>query len=163
MNTADRSIDALDTALRRRFEFQELPPLPSELEDIEIEGGIEIDEMLAAINRRLEKLYDRDHCIGHAYFLGLQKDRSLAALKKVFRNKLIPLLQEYFFGDWGKIGLVLGKDFVRKRDTSGKPFADFAHDDHDALAERACWELNDIEKLSNVSFQRIYKHGPEAP
>lgn len=157
MNTADRSIEALDTALRRRFEFQELPPRP-ELLRFDIEGGIEPEEMLRAINRRLEKLYDRDHCIGHAYLYALRDNPTLEGLKHVFRNKLIPLLQEYFYGDWGKIGLVLGEDFVRKREISGTPFATFKHDDHDALAERPSWELHDLDKLSNVSFQRIYKH-----
>lgn len=161
MNTADRSIEALDTALRRRFEFQELPPQP-ELLDFDIEGDIEPDKMLRAINHRLEKLYDRDHCIGHAYLFALRKKPTLDGLKHVFRNKLIPLLQEYFYSDWGKIGLVLGKDFVRKREASGKPFAEFEHDDHDALAERQSWELNDINKLSNVAFQRIYKHVADA-
>lgn len=161
MNTADRSIEALDTALRRRFDFRERPP-QAELLDFDFEGDIELDEMLRAINRRLERLYDRDHCIGHAYFYALRDQPTLDALKQVFRNKLIPLLQEYFYGDWGKIGLVLGKDFVRKRDSGGKPFADFEHDDHDALAERANWELYDIEKLSNVAFQRIYKNAPDA-
>lgn len=161
MNTADRSIDALDTALRRRFEFRELPPRPDEL-SFEIEGGIRPDEMLRAINRRLEKLYDRDHCIGHAYLYALRDNPTLEGLKHVFRNKLIPLLQEYFHGDWGKIGLVLGKDFVYRRDTSGTQFAEFDHDDRDALAERPSWELHDITMLSNVSFQRIYQHVADA-
>ncbi|MBV8758738.1 MAG: AAA family ATPase [Deltaproteobacteria bacterium] len=161
MNTADRSIEALDTALRRRFDFRERPP-QAELLDFDFEGDIELDEMLRAINRRLERLYDRDHCIGHAYFYSLRDRPTLDALKHVFRNKLIPLLQEYFYGDWGKIGLVLGKDFVRRRDAGGKPFADFEHDDHDALAERATWELYDIDKLSNVAFQRIYKNASDA-
>lgn len=162
MNTADRSIEALDTALRRRFAFQELPPRPDLLDDIEMEGGIALGEMLRAINRRLEKLYDRDHCIGHAYLYALRDNPTLDALKHVFRNKLIPLLQEYFYGDWGKIGLVLGRDFVRKRGISGKVFADFDHDDADALAERPTWELVDIDSLSNIAFQRIYKHVPDA-
>lgn len=161
MNTADRSIDALDTALRRRFEFQELPPRPDEL-NFEIEGGIRPDEMLRAINRRLEKLYDRDHCIGHAYLYPLRDNPTLEGLKHVFRNKLIPLLQEYFHGDWGKIGLVLGKDFVYRRDTSATQFAEFDHDDRDALAERPSWELHDITMLSNVAFQRIYRHVADA-
>lgn len=161
MNTADRSIEALDAALRRRFEFKELPPMPEQL-TFDIEGDIEPDEMLRSINRRLEILYDRDHCIGHAYLLALKDDPSLERLKQVFKNKIVPLLQEYFFGDWGKIGLVLGKDFVRKRENPGKPFADFDHDDQETLAERPCWELNDIDKLSNVAFQRIYRHVADA-
>ncbi len=157
MNTADRSVVALDAALRRRFEFQELAPDPDVL-NFQIEGDIDPAAMLQAINRRLEVLYDRDHCIGHAYFKCLEKEKSLAQLKHVFKHKVVPLLQEYFFGDWGKIGLVLGKDFVRKREAPGKIFADFAHDDADTLAQKSCWELEDIDKLPNVAFQRIYKH-----
>lgn len=155
MNTADRSIEALDTALRRRFEFRELAPRP-ELLTFEIEGGIELDKLLSAINRRLERLRDRDHCIGHAYLCELKSDPTLERLKHVFQHRLIPLLQEYFFGDWGKIGLVLGKDFVRKRESQGDPFAEFDHENRDELAERVIWELNDIATLSNVAFQRIY-------
>jgi hypothetical protein len=161
MNIADRSIEALDTALRRRFEFKELPPKADVLA-FDIEGDVEPDDMLRAINLRLEKLYDRDHCIGHAYFEELRDDPTLAGLRRVFRNKIIPLLQEYFFGDWGKIGLVLGKDFVRKRDNTSTPFAEFDHEDQDALAEKPTWELNDVDKLSNVAFQRIYKHVADA-
>jgi Cdc6-like AAA superfamily ATPase len=161
MNTADRSIDALDTALRRRFEFKELPP-DLALLDFDIEGDIEPDKLLQAINHRLEKLYDRDHRIGHAYLLALKHLPTLEGLKRVFRNKLIPLLQEYFHGDWGKIGLVLGRDFVRKRETSGTPFAKFDHDDHDAFADVPSWELIDVDKLSNVAFQRIYKDVADA-
>ena len=107
MNTADRSIDALDTALRRRFDFREMGPR-LDLLAFEIDGGIRTDEMLRVINHRLERLYDRDHRIGHAYLYKLRRDPTLEGLKRVFRNQLTPLLQEYFHGDWGKIGLVLG-------------------------------------------------------
>ncbi|NEN68289.1 hypothetical protein G3W52_30540, partial [Escherichia coli] len=75
---------------------------------------------------------------------------------------LIPLLQEYFYGDWGKIGLVLGRDFVRRRESGGSPFALFEHEDHDALAERVTWELSDITKLSSHAFLRIYSDVPDA-
>jgi 5-methylcytosine-specific restriction protein B len=155
MNTADRSVEALDTALRRRFEFREMAPQP-DLLNFEIDGGIRPDELLRAINHRLERLYDRDHRIGHAYLYKLKRDPTLEGLKRVFRNQLIPLLQEYFHGDWGKIGLVLGKDFVRKRSASGAAFAAFAHDDRELLAEKPVWELVDVDELSNVEFQRIY-------
>lgn len=161
MNTADRSIEALDTALRRRFEFRELSPAPETLQ-FTIEGDIDPEKLLRTINRRVEKLYDRDHCIGHAYLMSIEEEPTLENLKNVFRNRIIPLLQEYFFGDWGKIGLVLGKDFVRRKDTSGTPFADFDHDDHDALAERPCWELADISQLSSFAFRRIYEHVADA-
>src|SRR5690606_26194135 len=119
-------------------------------------------EMLRTINRRLEKLYDRDHCIGHAYLLGLEEEPTLEELKRVFRSKLIPLLQEYFFGDWGRIGLVLGKDFVTRRASSSTKLADFDHDDRDALGARPTWELADVDKLSNHAFRRIYEDVPDA-
>ena len=119
MNTADRSLALLDTALRRRFDF--LPILPDARDDadaplaglrVSMDGEvINIPKMLAAINQRIEALYDRDHCIGHAYFTSLKQvadgQARLDALKEVFRNRIIPLLEEYFFEDWQKIRLVL--------------------------------------------------------
>jgi hypothetical protein len=161
MNTVDRSVDALDTALRRRFEFEELPPQP-ELLDFTIEGSIDLAKLLRTINRRLEKLYDRDHCIGHAYFLALRSRPSLENLKQVFRNKILPLLQEYFFGDWGKIGLVLGRDFVVPHDASESAFADFDHDERDALSDKPSWELADLDGLSSFAFRRIYEDVEDA-
>jgi hypothetical protein len=92
--------------------------------------------MLRTINHRLEKLRDRDHCIGQAYFMVLRSAPTIEGLKGVFRDKILPLLQEYFFGDWGKIGLVLGREFVRRRETAIVELADFDHDERDALNER---------------------------
>jgi dynein-related subfamily AAA family protein len=157
MNTADRSVEALDAALRRRFEFWELTPKP-ELLDFPIEGDIAPAALLRTINRRLEKLRDRDHAIGHAYLLELEDDPTIDALKHVFRTKLLPLLQEYFFEDLGKIGLVLGRDFVRRRDPAAVALADCDHEDRDVLAERVTWELVDTEELTDQSFRRIYEH-----
>jgi AAA domain (dynein-related subfamily) len=160
MNTADRSVEALDSALRRRFAFEELAPRP-ELLDFKIDAQIDPAEMLRVVNRRLEKLLDRDHAIGHAYLLSLRDNPSLEALKRVFKNALLPLLSEYFFGDWGKIGLVLGGEFVKKRDRGAADLADFSHDDRDALAERATYEITPVEALTNLSFRRIYEHVAE--
>ena len=107
MNTADRSIALMDTALRRRFRFIEMMPNLQVLEDIYVDG-IDIKKMVDTINRRIEVLYDREHTIGHAYFLGLKKDPTLDNLSGIFENAIIPLLQEYFYEDYSKIQLILG-------------------------------------------------------
>lgn len=113
MNTADRSLALVDTALRRRFHFEEMMPKPGVLDEgtkLVIEG-IEISSMLTKVNHRIEALYDRDHTIGHAYFtrlMDIEENKRFEALQGIFRNKIIPLLEEYFFEDWEKIRLVLG-------------------------------------------------------
>lgn len=117
MNTADRSIALLDTALRRRFDFEELLPQPSALRGVAIPGAdIDLEKLLAALNDRVEALYDRDHTIGHAFFMGV---KSLVDLERVFRRKVLPLLQEYFYERWADIRRVLNDsgdgDFVARR------------------------------------------------
>lgn len=107
MNTADRSIALMDTALRRRFSFIEMPAKKDLLADIKIDD-LDISQMLEAMNKRIEILYDREHVIGHAYFMKLKDNPAMANLSKIFRNKIIPLLQEYFYDDYEKIQLVLG-------------------------------------------------------
>ncbi|WP_068672186.1 McrB family protein [Oceanobacillus sp. Castelsardo] len=102
MNTADRSIALMDTALRRRFGFEEIVPQPSLLTQVE---DIDLPTLLHRINQRIEALYSRDHMIGHAYFMNVG---SLDELIMTMQNKIIPLLQDYFYDDWEKIGLVLG-------------------------------------------------------
>ena len=107
MNTADRSIAQIDTALRRRFSFVEMMPDTEVLEGIEVEG-INIANMLDIINRRIEVLYDREHTIGHAFFTGLRAEPTIEKLAMIFKKSIIPLLQEYFYEDYKKIRLVLG-------------------------------------------------------
>ena len=115
MNTADRSIATLDTALRRRFDFVEMMPDENVLSGIDVDG-IDISRMLGKINERISVLFDREHTIGHAYFIGLRNDNSIDALANIFRNKVIPLLQEYFYEDYEKIRLVLADNQVSDED-----------------------------------------------
>ena len=159
LNTADRSVEALDTALRRRFSFEEIRPDPdiikysgslSESDGMLKIGGEEysVPEILRTMNQRIEKLLDKDHQIGHSYFLEIKKT---ADLQSVFKRNIIPLLEEYFYGDKGKIQLVLGKGFVALENhstTSGKGdgaslFPDTEYEESDLLAEKPVWRILD--------------------
>jgi len=204
MNTADRSVEALDTALRRRFSFEEMPPNPKLIspggliwkllwdypkepwdhleykakeetlfsflgasKDLEkklneiwdkMEAGGKLEEQIAyfdeydfagiinlqalleTINQRLEILLDKDHLIGHAYFMHVD---SIAALQATFYQNIIPLLQEYFYGDYGKIGLVLGSKFVQEKKRAQFAFAPFDYPEQEIYSERSVYEIKD--------------------
>lgn len=215
MNTADRSVEALDTALRRRFSFIEMPPQEGllaphlmlwrlwekhaaldwndplwteqeknllqlldghivdkkgyrELEALALEEakdmdvftgivefkGLNLRALLGVINQRIQKLLDKDHLIGHSYFMDVN---SWQDLKVVFQNKILPLLQEYFYGDLSKIGLVLGKLFFnepnKEQHVDDSFFADFQHDALDDLRSREVWQLQDVLSMSDADFQ----------
>ena len=212
MNTADRSVEALDAALRRRFSFEEMQPKPElvspqrkiwelwwnfpqlkwneepyaskEKELYELLGvtsdfdpkeeiwnkmkverrnesqvsyfnvvpikGINLETVLRTINKRIEKLLDKDHQIGHSYFICVN---NLGELKVAFQNKIIPLLQEYFFGDYGKIGLVLGQGFFEPYDSVQENiFAEFGDYEASELSERIIYKTKDITKMPNEDF-----------
>ncbi len=158
MNTADRSIAMMDTALRRRFNFVEMMPDTSESSPLngKIIEGIDICKMLITINNRIEYLYDREHTIGHAFFIGIN---DFAGLSSVFRNKVIPLLQEYFYDDYEKIRLVLGDDgkseehqFVTKKKPEPNLFRGHVFEDG-SDDEKYIYEVN--EKAFNL--QESYK------
>lgn len=107
MNTADRSIATIDTALRRRFRFKEMLPDAEVLDGIYVDD-ISIKDMLVKMNKRIAVLYDREHTLGHAYFLPLKTKPTVETLAGIFADSIIPLLQEYFYEDYEKIRLVLG-------------------------------------------------------
>ncbi len=150
MNTADRSLALLDTALRRRFEFVPLLPDTREQKDAAdptsaplagltvttAQGSIDIRRMLERINERIEALYDRDHCIGHAYFTNLAQvadpQARFRALAEVLRSKVLPLLEEYFFEDWQKIRLVLADN--QKQDPTAQFILESGEQEQDLAA-----------------------------
>ena len=120
MNTADRSIALMDTALRRRFSFVEMMPKPDVLDGVMVNDGgvtVNVSKLLSVINDRIEYLYDREHTIGHAFFTGLIQNPTLENLSQIFRKSVIPLLQEYFYEDYSKIQLVLGYTENQSDDT----------------------------------------------
>ncbi|WP_194775549.1 AAA family ATPase [Pararhodonellum marinum] len=218
MNTADRSVEALDAALRRRFTFEEMAPKPELLSPYEVLSrfwaanvgrygpskstydnyekdlrnllgleiqnetkyreygerklieeatfhptemekvldkvvkfnGIDLSMLLDIINKRIEKLLDKDHQIGHSYLINVY---SLDQLKSAFQNKIIPLLQEYFFGDYGKIGLILGQKFFENEIELEVKFKEFFDYSDDGFSERRIYRLKNLAKMDNEEFK----------
>jgi 5-methylcytosine-specific restriction endonuclease McrBC GTP-binding regulatory subunit McrB len=218
MNTADRSVEAIDTALRRRFSFEEMVPRPDLLspknmlvsfwnrpewidveydewmqepyksltdrfyrllgltrekesmildqeseetlgpwmiEDLDVLQnedftGPNLHLLLDAVNSRLEKLLSKDHQIGHAFFINVS---SVEEFYETFYQKLVPQLQEYFYGDFGKIGLVLGSDFVKITEEERKiRFASFAYDDGETLLEKPIYRINHFLGEASINY-----------
>ncbi len=153
MNTADKSIAPIDTALRRRFEFVEMMPEYYLLEkDL---SGINLQEMSKAINIRIEYLYDRNHEIGHSY---LMKITNITQLKNVFKNRVIPLLAEYFYEDWENINLILNNNgFVIEKTKN-----DYLKNMNDITTDKKLYEIIDFENTDTKDsewirmFQNIY-------
>ena len=147
MNTADRSIALMDTALRRRFEFVEMMPEYSDLKEV---ADIDIGKMLKTINERIEYLYDRDHTIGHAYFINVSDLKTLA---NVFKNKILPLLQEYFYDDWEKIRLVLGdSQFIKEK----KPANALFKSGTDYINDKILYEIDKEAFYDEQNYLKIY-------
>lgn len=150
MNTADRSIALIDTALRRRFSFIEMQPESSTLTDVLVDG-IDISEMLDTLNKRITVLLDREHTIGHSYLLPLKVDPTIENLSEIFENTIVPLLQEYFYDDYEKIQLVLGDN--QKPDDSTR----FVIKKTDAvkLFGNADIDFPEYYEINRAAFKRI--------
>jgi 5-methylcytosine-specific restriction protein B len=167
MNTADRSVEALDTALRRRFSFTEMRPSADVIRQQAHQGvigagaqAVDVARLLEVLNSRLEQLLDHDHCLGHALLLRLT---DLDGLRAAFARNILPLLQEYFFGDWGKIGLVLGPRFVEVVPaTAPGRFALASLPGYDGGPERArpLYRLTPPTSWDAAAFQSIYPAAP---
>ena len=156
MNTADRSIAPIDTALRRRFVFEEMGPNAKLLEKIIVvkadgaDTGIQLDKLLDAINTRIEYLYDRDHTIGHAYLIDV---KTLSDLKFAFKNKIIPLLAEYFYEDWKNVDLVLNQNgFI----VNGLPKEDYLSKVKSKISGKNIYKVSDDESWEIDNFKKIY-------
>ncbi len=154
MNTADRSVEALDTALRRRFSFTEIMPDSYLLDNIAF-NGFTLGAVLKTINERIEVLLDRDHTIGHSYFLKL-KSGDVEGLNSVFANNIIPLLQEYFYHDYEKIALILGEGFVKMKENKAVKFANFRNINSPEILNQfeLISSIEDIEKAINLLLNK---------
>jgi len=183
MNTADRSLAMMDTALRRRFDFVEMMPKPKLLAGTEVKG-IDLKRLLEVLNQRIEILYDREHTLGHAFFMPVkalvdagEQNKAFHTLVSVFKNKVIPLLEEYFFEDWSKIRLVLADNqksdinlqFVQqhkqtKQDLDGLFGSNHNLDQYGQEVVKYTLAANDDAVWNNVNaYIGIYKSKQEAP
>lgn len=150
MNTADRSVEALDTALRRRFSFVEMQPNPEILSEVE---NMDLSKLLETINQRIEVLIDKDHQIGHSYFIGIQ---NIDDLRRTFKDKIIPLLEEYFYGDFGKIGLVLGGAFIKLAENQVAFPKNFEYE-KDFLEDKKIYHITSFNEWDDEAFISIYE------
>ena len=150
MNTADRSVEALDTALRRRFSFVEMQPNPEVLSEVE---NVDLSKLLETINKRIEVLIDKDHQIGHSYFIGIQ---DIEDLKRTFKDKIIPLLEEYFYRDFGKIGLVLGGEFIKLAENQVAFPENFEYE-KDFLEDKKIYHITPSKDWDDETFISIYE------
>ncbi|WP_051569269.1 McrB family protein [Alkaliphilus transvaalensis] len=167
MNTADRSIALMDTALRRRFKFIEIEPETSIFKKMNdnkqlVIEGVDIKKMLDTINKRIEVLYDREHMIGQAYFMELLHNKTIDKLSDVFENKIIPLLQEYFYDDYEKIRLILADNqisienmqFVIKENIDAALFGD--NSEVDLIEDMATYRINTDALTNPMAYIKIY-------
>ena len=153
MNTADRSISTIDTALRRRFNFKEMLPDEEVLNDIYVED-VSIKDMFIKMNKRITVLFDREHTLGHAYFLPLKTDPTIDRLANIFKNSIIPLLQEYFYEDYEKIRLVLGDN---QKDSGDKQFITIEENDYDDLFGDTDYDFDEMRtyKINSLALTNI--------
>lgn len=184
MNTADRSLALLDTALRRRFDFVPLlpdtraektedDPYSAPLAGLQVKtdmGTIDVRRMLERINERIEVLYDREHCIGHAYFISLGKlvdgPMRFDMLVEIFRKRIVPLLEEYFFEDWHKIRLVLGdnqkpytEQFITENDAHEQDLSGLFGNDHclEIYATKRRYQTQPLAFVNPAAYIGIYQ------
>ena len=162
MNTADRSIALLDIALRRRFNFIEMPPKYNLLKTINCkEGEINLQDLLEAINTRIEFLLDKDHLIGHSYFINIE---TFEDLKEVFKNSIMPLLQEYFYDDFEKIKFILNGEetnfIIDKKEELNSNYIskDLLKNLPKSFQNKTVYEINEKAFDEDENYRNIYKN-----
>lgn len=148
MNTADRSIATIDTALRRRFNFKEMLPDEEVLDGIYVEY-VSIKDIFIKMNKRITVLFDREHTLGHAYFLPLKDAPTIETLANIFENSIIPLLQEYFYEDYEKIRMVLGDN---QKDSEDKQFITIEENDYNDLFGDIDYDFDEMSTYKINSF-----------
>ena len=148
MNTADRSIATIDTALRRRFNFKEMLPDEEVLDGIYVEY-VSIKDIFIKMNKRITVLFDREHTLGHAYFLPLKGAPTIETLADIFENSIIPLLQEYFYEDYEKIRMVLGDN---QKDSEDKQFITIEENDYNDLFGDTDYDFDEMSTYKINSF-----------
>ena len=148
MNTADRSIATIDTALRRRFNFKEMLPDEEVLDGIYVED-VSIKDIFIKMNKRITVLFDREHTLGHAYFLPLKGAPTIETLADIFENSIIPLLQEYFYEDYEKIRMVLGDN---QKDSEDKQFITIEENDYNDLFGDTDYDFDEMSTYKINSF-----------
>ena len=148
MNTADRSIATIDTALRRRFNFKEMLPDEEVLDGIYVED-VSIKDIFIKMNKRITVLFDREHTLGHAYFLPLKDAPTIETLANIFENSIIPLLQEYFYEDYEKIRMVLGDN---QKDSEDKQFITIEENDYNDLFGDIDYDFDEMSTYKINSF-----------
>ena len=147
-NTADRSIATIDTALRRRFNFKEMLPDEEVLDGIYVED-VSIKDIFIKMNKRITVLFDREHTLGHAYFLPLKDAPTIETLANIFENSIIPLLQEYFYEDYEKIRMVLGDN---QKDSEDKQFITIEENDYNDLFGYIDYDFDEMSTYKINSF-----------
>ena len=148
MNTADKSIATIDTALRRRFNFKEMLPDEEVLDGIYVEY-VSIKDIFIKMNKRITVLFDREHTLGHAYFLPLKDAPTIETLANIFENSIIPLLQEYFYEDYEKIRMVLGDN---QKDSEDKQFITIEENDYNDLFGYIDYDFDEMSTYKINSF-----------
>ena len=148
MNTADRSIATIDTALRRRFNFKEMLPDSEVLDGIYVED-VSVKDIFIKMNKRITVLFDREHTLGHAYFLPLKDAPTIETLANIFENSIIPLLQEYFYEDYEKIRMVLGDN---QKDSEDKQFITIEENDYNDLFGYIDYDFDEMSTYKINSF-----------